>query len=256
MLEFLPFADMNRSPWVRRIADPSKRAGVSGFRLRTTEGGMRTIAIALLTMFGVTCAVAEAATSKNEKPQSAGPLADAHDGMAKIDRDDQATTVLGGIVGLNLNPDNIKTANIFLLPPNMEFITRLTESALTGSGCPFFTQEQKQIRILVSILENADLRFASYLDAPWVTEPREGVFLNLSDGAWIKFIFTIKYSNESPTHGYYKQKSNVDAVNITVNDEFVNELVQWAANLDDAADGNRKINQACKYYQHEERTGK
>ena len=147
--------------------------------------------------------------------------------------------------------EKAQQAKVVLLPPNTLFRVRVNEAKLGSYGCTYKTRDISHVQKLIDALKRANISKVEHLepaDEPWVLEPRESVFLGLTDESGFLFYFEAKYTNRDLVHGYLSIPDSNRKIYITADPSVVDDLIRWSAGAEasfgDEAFGRR----SCEYF--------
>lgn len=159
-------------------------------------------------------------------------------------------------------PDAIQEAKVILMPTGIIHEFGFNEFLLKKVGCTFITSDIDDIRQLRNIINQANIKRYPYKidfvrrNNGFVYEsefyPRNGIYLNLTDGASIKLLFEKGYSNINNIRGEYSKlpTNNKQPVYASIN--LLSELFFWANNTGKLLKSNEpipyNINVECDFF--------
>jgi hypothetical protein len=120
-----------------------------------------------------------------------------------------------------------RVATVVIVPPDWAFRVRLNEGSLKDVGCTFVTRDPSRIANLIEVLKRTDVRITDSIYSSW--EPREGIFLSLSDASEVHFLFDQHFAGRNIVQGTLTHLPHFDNSYVTGNESLPRELIRWAA---------------------------
>lgn len=121
-------------------------------------------------------------------------------------------------------------ATVVVVPHHWAFRGRLTEADLREVGCTFSTRDPSRIAALADVVGRANVRvFPSLVFRSLNQDPREGIFMTLSDASEVKFLFGPYFLNEEIVQGMFTHLPEFDKSHITADKSLLRDLELWAA---------------------------
>jgi hypothetical protein len=140
-----------------------------------------------------------------------------------------------------------KVATVRLIPTDWMFVAEFGFELQTV-GCLYVTNDLSRIDTLIDIIRQAHLKAANNTDYYWVKGPREGIYLTLSDGSEVKFVFEREYPSQNGVHGKLIQTNKFIDLNIVADKSIINSIIRWSVGIGAAPAKNVKDITACEYF--------
>ncbi len=125
-------------------------------------------------------------------------------------------------------PKTARSATVILMPTGVSFNHMMGEDTLISLGCTFDTSNTSRISSLIKILKNANIRNANHTDDFLEFEPREGIYLTLDNGTFVKFLFGRAYTDGDHVTGTFSHMPLIKRQFVTGKQSLLHDLFDWA----------------------------
>jgi hypothetical protein len=139
-------------------------------------------------------------------------------------------------------------ATVFVVPPSLRFRIGLTEKDLKSIGCAVTTSEMRRIDELVKILRRDWFRIGFVAPIDQFGEPREGIYLTLSDASEATFLFEMMSRNATSTPGVFTHLPYIKGLHISGAPLIPTNVARWAANTGPPRPMERSFRQDCETF--------
>jgi hypothetical protein len=166
-----------------------------------------------------------------------------------------ASTVLGRAEGKG--PDFVpqfqviettQAAKVVFVPEGTAFRGRLNEAQLNSWGCTLTTRDPARIASLIDLLKRSEIRLPHNAHPDWLGEPREAIYLTLSNGDEVKFLFSRAFLNVVGVTGLFTYLPKSEGLPVTGASSLPRELAVWAGDTGPIWAEASHNQQACEYY--------
>jgi hypothetical protein len=124
---------------------------------------------------------------------------------------------------LRVRAHTAKAVDLYIVSPHVWYVVQLDETGLRRGGCEYQTEDPALIADLLSAIDGAHLQTTSFSLPEF--EPREAIYLRLSDGSQLGLLFEGPYGTQTflrgraGNHLFHADRNLAD------------QLYRWAARL-------------------------
>lgn len=138
------------------------------------------------------------------------------------DSGDRTMNVSSPLTGLQ----SIQEATVSLAPSSWLFYGRLDGNTLRKLGCSYSTRDPSMIAHLQDILKQNEVKDVTNKESQF--DVRNGIFLTLADGTFIKILFGQQFAGLNTVQGMFNHSSTSVNLSVTALDSLPQDLAKWA----------------------------